>query len=309
MKSLFISGPTAVGKTDLAIRLAGKLNGEIISVDSRQIYKGLDIGTSKPAPTQQKSIPHHMIDIVNLNEHFDVQQFVTAAANIKNKIVCQGKVPIFCGGTGLYFKAYLEGLDPFPAADHALRRELEKVPIRELLAELEASDPRCFAKIDRKNQRRLVRAIEIIRLTGKPFSSQRTRWQAALPASLIIVLNRPSSSLRRRIEDRVERMFAKGLVEETEHLLHLWLDKNVMNQTLGYREVIDYLKDRRSFDGTIELVKRRTWQFARRQLTWFRGQSRSIWLDIDDVSSVDLPAVLLKKLRMSDRDQDEFEPF
>lgn len=295
MKSLFISGPTAVGKTDLAIRLAGKLKGEIISVDSRQIYKGLDIGTSKPAPTQQKSIPHHLIDIVNLNEHFDVQQFIRAATNINKRLTCQGKVPIFCGGTGLYFRAYLEGLDPFPAADFSLRRELEKTPIDALLAELEVSDPRCFARIDRKNQRRLIRAIEIIRLTGKPFSSQRTCWRAP-PSSPIIVLNRPSSSLRRRIERRVERMFAKGLVEETEHLLHLGLDKNVMDQTLGYREVIDYLQNRRPLDETKELVKRRTWQFARRQLTWFRGQSRAIWLDIDDVSSVDQPAVLLKKL-------------
>src|SRR6185437_15954378 len=166
----FLAGPTAVGKSEMALLLAEKIGGEIISVDSMQVYRGLDIGTAKPSAEERARARHHLIDVVELTESFDAAKFVQLANAAVSEIQARGHVPIFCGGTGLYFKAFLVGLGEAPAADEKLRAELEAIPLPELLAELAERDPVTYEKIDRNNPRRVIRAIEVIRLTSKKFS-------------------------------------------------------------------------------------------------------------------------------------------
>lgn len=278
---VLLAGPTAVGKTEVALLLAEKLNGEIISVDSMQVYRGLDIGTAKPAPAERARIPHHLLDVVELTEAFDASQFVQLAKAAAEDIQHRGHTPIFCGGTGLYFKAYLEGLGEAPPTSAALRAELESTPLPKLLEELVQADPATFEKIDRKNPRRVYRAIAVIRLTGKPFSAQRVAWSAdKRPTVPFFGLMRAPEELQERINQRVERMFAQGLVAETEALLQKGLAHNkIAMQALGYRQVVEYLRQERGLPETIELVKQRTRKFAKRQLTWFRRQAGLQWIE------------------------------
>ncbi len=277
---IFLAGPTAVGKSAVALELAERLHGEIISVDSMQVYRGMDIGTAKPSAAERARIPHHLIDIADLNQPFDAAQFVRLAGAAANDIQARRRTPIFCGGTGLYFKAYLDGLGPAPPSNAALRAELSAKPMPDLLKELEQSDPVTFQKIDRQNPRRIIRAIEVIRLTGKPFSAQRADWAAPADATRqCFGLARPSGELVERIHRRVDEMFRRGLVAETEFLLSQGLAQNATAlQALGYRQVVEYLRGSRNLPETIELVKIRTRQFAKRQLTWFRRQMRLQWL-------------------------------
>src|SRR5437764_4867386 len=172
-RPILIAGPTAVGKSAVALALAERLDGEIVSVDSMQVYRGLDIGTAKPSADERQRVAHHLIDVVEMRERFDAGRFARLSREACADIALRGRVPILCGGTGLYFKAFLEGLGEAPPADAQLRAELEAVSLPELLRELEQSDPVTFAKIDRQNPRRVIRALEVIRLTGKPFSTQR----------------------------------------------------------------------------------------------------------------------------------------
>ena len=164
---IFIAGPTAAGKSEIALMLAERVGGEIISVDSMQVYRGLDIGTAKPSPADRARVPHHLIDVCDLPEAFDAAQFVRRARQAAAEIQDRGRTPVFCGGTGLYFKAYLEGLGAAPATQALLRAEIEATPLEMLLAELRERDPATFETIDQQNPRRVVRAIEVIRLTGQ----------------------------------------------------------------------------------------------------------------------------------------------
>jgi tRNA dimethylallyltransferase len=281
---LFLTGATATGKSAVALILAERLGGEIISVDSMQVYRGLDIGTSKPTAAEQARVRHHMIDVVDLAEGFDAARFVQLARAAARDIRARGRRAIFCGGTGLYFKAYLEGLGEAPPADAAVRAALEATPLPLLIEELKRRDPETFAKIDRQNPRRIIRALEVIRLTGKPFSAQRARWAApASPATgqdtRIWGLVREPADLHARIDARVELMFQNGLVAETAKLLRAGLAENkTAMQAIGYRQVVEHLRGERSLPKTIELVKLRTRQFAKRQMTWFRKQARMNWV-------------------------------
>src|SRR5947207_2026571 len=210
LAALLLAGPTAVGKSQVAMLLAERLNGEIISVDSMQVYRGLDIGTAKPSNEERTRVPHHLIDIVDLTETFDAAQFVRVARKAVEQIQARGKVPILCGGTGLYFKAFVEGLGESPRADSVLRAELEARPLPDLLNELEARDPVTFQIIDRKNPRRVIRALEVIRLTGQPFSVQRAAWTGGCgPAPFFFGLERGSAELQARLDARVEEMFKR----------------------------------------------------------------------------------------------------
>ncbi len=179
-RPLLLAGATATGKSEVALLLAERLGGEIISVDSMQVYRGLDIGTAKPSAAERARARHHLIDVAELTEAFDAARFARLAHAAVKEIQGRGRLPILCGGTGLYFKAFLEGLGDAPPADAALRAELEATPLVELLGELERRDPATFARIDRKNLRRVVRAVEVMRLTGKPFSEQRAEWDAGV---------------------------------------------------------------------------------------------------------------------------------
>ncbi|MEO5804470.1 MAG: tRNA (adenosine(37)-N6)-dimethylallyltransferase MiaA, partial [Verrucomicrobiota bacterium] len=173
---IFIAGPTAVGKSAIALELAQRLDGEIISVDSMQVYRGLDIGTAKPTRAEREKIPHHLIDVANLDETFDAAKFCALAGKAVSEIRSRNRLPIFCGGTGFYFKAFLEGLGDAPPANLELRRALETTSLADLLEELKQKDGVTFDKIDRQNPRRVIRAVEVIRLTGKPVSEQRSTW-------------------------------------------------------------------------------------------------------------------------------------
>ena len=332
-----IAGPTAVGKSQIALQLAEQLGGEIISADSMQVYRGLDIGTAKPSPAERARVPHHLIDICDLTESFDAAQFARLAHRAVAEIQSRGHVPILCGGTGLYFKAFLEGLGEAPSADAKLRAELEATPLENLLEELRERDPATYEKIDKKNPRRVIRAVEVIRLTGKPFSAQRARWgetpgepqgqmelptredaRAPLTASPPAAPRLPSdgsltchffgftrqpADLHARIDARVDAMFARGLVDETRELLKRGLAENkTAMQAIGYRQVVEHLHGERSLKETIELVKIRTRQLAKRQLTWYRAQKNLEWIELKP----DEPAeAVVEKLAYKELDLDD----
>jgi tRNA dimethylallyltransferase len=272
--SLFLAGPTASGKSAAALHLAERIGGEIISVDSMQVYRGLDIGTAKPTAAERLRVAHHLLDVSDLGDAFDAARFVALANKAVSEIRSRGRVPIFCGGTGLYFRAFIEGIGGSPAPQPELRARLEATPVSELLAELERADPVTFDRIDRKNPRRVVRAIEVIRLTGKPFSAQRAEWNdpSRMATTVIAAIRRDSSDLQERINRRVEEtnaLMSQGLTE----------NKTAM-QAIGYRQVVEHLRGERSLPETVELVKIRTRQYAKRQMTWFRHQQNVRWLDI-----------------------------
>src|ERR1035437_7087724 len=292
---LLLAGPTAVGKSEIAELLAERLGGEIISVDSMQVYHGMDIGTAKPSPGERARVPHHLIDVLDLPESFDAAQFLQLARRAVSDIQARGRVPILCGGTCLYFKVFLEGLGQAPPADAALRAALAATPLHELLRELAERDPVTYEHIDRHNPRRVIRAIAVIRLTGQPFSAQRADWHHASRithhASLCIGLARSPADLQRRIDARVDAMFRRGWVAETEQLLRRGLveNQNAM-QALGYRQIVEHLRGERSLPETIALVKIRTRQFAKRQMTWFRRQLRVTWINLEPQASAEAVA-------------------
>jgi tRNA dimethylallyltransferase len=291
--ALCLAGPTASGKSAAAIELAQRLKAEIISVDSMQVYRGMDVGTAKPSAPDRARVRHHLIDIVDPAHPFDAAQFTGLARQALMDITSRGVNTIFCGGTGLYFKALLNGLGQSPPSMPSLRAGLEKVPLPELLAQLEALDPATYKKIDRQNPRRVIRALEVIRISSRPFSELRSDWSAGQGASgaggrefpqlqlVFFGLSRSREDLVRRIDQRVDWMFGHGLVSETEALLERGLATNTTaGQALGYRQVMEHLNGLRPLQETIALVKVRTRQYAKRQLTWFRNQGQLEWIDV-----------------------------
>ena len=317
---ILIAGPTATGKSGIALQLAEQLGGEIISADSMQVYRGLDLGTAKPSPSDRARVPHHLIDILDLNESFDAAQFARLAHRAVAEIQSRGRVPILCGGTGLYFRAWLEGLGAAPPADTKLRAELEAQPLESLLAELRERDSVAYEKIDRQNSRRVIRAVEVIRLTGKPFSAQQSRWsgtpgepvagssrrdgrtaQRAVPTKTrFFCFVRQPDDLHARINARVDAMFKRGLVDETRELLKRdFAENKTAMQAIGYRQVVEHLRGERSLPETIELVKIRTRQFAKRQLTWFRAQKNLEWIELKpDEPLIAVATSLLRRLQV-----------
>jgi tRNA dimethylallyltransferase len=289
-KSLFLGGPTASGKSRVGFLLAERLGGEIITVDSMQVYRGLDIGTAKPSPEERVRVPHHLVDILDLNEAFDASQFASRAQVAAADILKRGRVPIFCGGTGLYFKALLDGLGESPGSDPVLRAALEQTPLEELLAELQARDPEAFERIDRKNPRRVIRAVEVLRLTGHNVTAQRARWAAEPVENPVFFagLERDPEDLKRRIEVRVDEMFAQGLEAETRRLLAFGLEtnRNAM-QAIGYSQMVDFLHGVRSLEDTFALIKQRTRKYSKRQMTWFRRQARVQWFPVSPEESLE----------------------
>ena len=293
----FIAGPTAVGKSEVALLLAEKTGGEIISADSMQVYRGLDIGTAKPTSAERARVPHHLIDVCELAENFDAAQFIRHAQTAVAEIQSRNKTPIFCGGTGLYFKAFMSGLGEAPATNSELRAELEAAPFESLLRELHERDPAAYAQIDKQNPRRVIRAVEVIRLTGKKFSEQRAEWKSEArsqkPENFYCLTRRPVD-LHARINARVDAMFARGLVNETRELLGRGLAENkTAMQAIGYRQVVEHLRGERSLAETIELVKSRTRQFVKRQLTWFRRHGNCNWIELSPEES---PATIAEKI-------------
>ena len=285
---IYITGATASGKSALAMRLANRLGGEIISVDSMQVYCGLNIGTAKPSAQEQNEIQHHLIDVAQLSEAFDAAQFVSLAQQALKLIWKRGRVPIFCGGTGLYFRALIEGLGESPPSDESLRDELAQMPIESLVTELSIKDPEAAKQVDLKNSRRLLRAIEVIRLTGRPYSEQRIGWNNVdkAPQNLFCI-SRDVDVLNQRIHKRVDEMFNQGLVEETKTLIKKGLRNNRNAcQALGYRQVLDLLDGKLDLENVVQQVKTKTRQFAKRQRSWFRNQMKCKFLEWPDEENV-----------------------
>lgn len=287
--TIYLTGATASGKSALAMHLAKRLGGEIISVDSMQVYCGLNIGTAKPSAEEQAEVPHHLIDVAQLSEAFDAAQFVRLAKSASESILSRGRIPIFCGGTGLYFRALMEGLGNSPPSDELLRDELSLLPFESLVTELKIKDPKAAKQIDLKNPRRVLRAVEVIRLTGRPYSEQRIGWEKLKRApENLFCINREVDVLNQRIHKRVDEMFSQGLIEETQILIKRGLrDNRNACQALGYRQVLDLLDGELSLESVIDKVKIKTRQFAKRQRSWFRNQMQCDLLDWPKDENVD----------------------
>ncbi|MEX0718791.1 MAG: tRNA (adenosine(37)-N6)-dimethylallyltransferase MiaA [Planctomycetaceae bacterium] len=288
----FLAGPTACGKSEIALELATRIRpdgsgeaavpseepaAEILSLDSMALYRGMDIGTAKPALEARRRVPHHLIDLIDPHEEYSVAEYVAAAERACAEIVARGRVPLFVGGTGLYLRSLLRGLFDGPPADWTLRREIEtEAEGREpdfLHRRLNEIDPATAVRLHPHDARRIVRALEVARLTGKPLSAQQR--QEPLPEELrpphVYWLSPPRKWLYERVDRRVRDMFAAGFVEEVRRLRDL--DRplsRTARQALGYREILDALEAGADPNSAIDLIQRRTRQFAKRQHTWFR---------------------------------------
>lgn len=280
---MFLVGPTAVGKTDIAIRLAKKLRAEIISCDSMQVYKGMDIGTQKPSAADRKKIKHHLIDILTPDKEFSAADFRSRALRIISALHKRGKIPLFVGGTGLYMKALLDGLFPSPPKNEALRgrlyKEAKKYGSGRLHEKLEKIDPAAAGKIHPNDTKKIIRALEICYTTGKTVSEMRERTPRPLSDKYnvrIIGLIRPREELYRRIDRRVEEMFRRGFLDEAKEIARRKLGVTA-KQAIGYREAFDYLKGKIGLEEAKELIKKNTRRYAKRQLTWFGADKRIKW--------------------------------
>jgi len=291
---LAIVGPTAVGKTAVSLQLAVSLGGEIVSADSRQIYRGLDIGTDKASPAQQAQVPHHMLDVVAPDQVLTLAEYQRLAYAAVDDIHKRGRLPLLVGGTGLYVRAVLDGLGiPEVPPDEALRADLEAYAAQAgalaLHARLAALDPTAATRIDPRNVRRVVRALEVCLVSGRPISE----LQAAAPPPYRIVragLTRPRQSLYARIDQRVDEMLARGLLAETQRLLDVGYSPQLPALTgLGYRQMIQYLRGEMSYDDAVVAIKQQTRRFVRQQYTWFRPDDpRITWFDLEEMGVRDI---------------------
>lgn len=285
-----LTGPTACGKTALALELADRLGGEIVGMDSMTLYRGMDIGTAKPTASERARAPHHLIDVLDPWESATVAWWLSKAEEACSEIAARGKVPILVGGTPFYLKALLHGLFPGPAGNPELRQALESEAEREgkerLHAKLAAVDPKTAARLHPNDVRRVVRALEVHQLTGKPISQWQQTWDtpafaespaAAPPPARIpaVVLELPRDVLYERVNHRVTAMLAAGWLDEVRRLRELPRSPSrEARQALGYREMLEHLDGNGiSWGDTVELIRTHTRQFAKRQLTWFRRLS------------------------------------
>lgn len=282
-----IVGPTAVGKTEISIQLAQRLAGEIVSADSRLFYRGMDIGTAKPGPSQRARVLHHLVDVANPDQVWSLAVFQQAAYQAIGQIHARGRLPFLVGGTGQYIRAVIEGWQiPRVRSSPPLREALEnwaaEIGSDGLHDRLAALDPEAAARIDHRNLRRTVRALEVILRTGQPFSVQRTK---GLPPyrSLQIGLTRPRKELYARIDARIDAMLADGFVEEVRELLRQGYSPDLPTlSAIGYREIVAYLKGKTSLQEAVKLIKRHTRQFVRRQANWFKEDDPDIhWFKVE----------------------------
>jgi tRNA dimethylallyltransferase len=278
---LVILGPTASGKSALALEIAHQLGAEIISVDSMQVYRGMDIGTAKPTPAERARAPHYLIDLVNPNESFTVARFVELADALIRESARRSTPLIATGGTPLYYKALFQGLFDGPPADQAVRDRLRAMPNDELHRRLTAADPQAAARIHLNDSKRLVRALEVHELTGRPISSFQTDWDGGVfrHNAVWIGLSWDKDAINRRINARVKAMLAAGWVDETRDLLaqYATLSQTAAEAT-GYRELVNHLQGKQTLEDATEQIKIATRQLARRQMKWFRRWSQIHWL-------------------------------
>ena len=283
MKLIVICGATATGKSDLTVALAQKIDAEIINSDSMQLYKGMDIGTAKLSVEERQGIPHHLLDVLPVTEDANVAWYQSQARSKISEIHGRGKSAIIVGGTGLYIKAVLDELnfpDTDPAVREALEKEAEEHGAHVLFERLEKLDPAAALAIDRANTRRIVRALEVIEITGKPFTANLPRKDSELyPTARQFGLVMDRESLSERISDRVDRMYAAGLIAEVDECIKAGITTARTAQlALGYAQVIAMRRGDLTLEAAIEETKRATRQYARRQETWFSRDARIKWI-------------------------------
>lgn len=278
---IVILGPTTSGKSSLGIALAQQWQGEIVSADSRQVYRGLDIGTAKVTPVERALVPHHLLDVVDPQEMYTVSQFQSDAMKAINAILARDKLPLLVGGSPHYIQAIVDHLDmPHIPPQLALRAQLEARPLADLLTQLQDLDPQSAATIDRKNPRRVIRALEVCIVSGKPFSQQRGVIDP-LYRCLLLGIQWPREVLYRRIDMRVDQRMQQGMVQETRNLLMQGISHERL-QALGLEYRLTSLLLQGNFSSEAEMTQRLKYachDFARRQLTWFRRDKRIVWID------------------------------
>ena len=283
MKLVVIAGATATGKSALSIALAESIDAEIINADSMQVYRGMDIGTAKITVDERQGIRHHMLDVLEVNQDSTVAWYQSDARAAIDEIHSRGKNVVMVGGTGLYIKAVIDELnfpDTDPMVRHTLNKEAEELGIDAMFERLERLDPAAALAIDRANLRRIIRALEVIEITGKPFTANLPRQESIrYPRARQFGLVMDREDLSERIDVRVNSMFEQGLVAEVKNLIGAGLlQGRTAQRALGYSQVISYLNNELSLDAAIEETKRATRQYARRQETWFSRDSRIKWI-------------------------------
>lgn len=269
---IVVVGPTAVGKTDLCVQLAAHYKTEIISADSRQFYREMSIGTAKPTPEEQKGILHHFVDSHSITEEYNAGAYEQEALQLLEQLYKKHDVVIVTGGSGLYVRALCEGMDEMPETEPTIREQLTKIlqteGLEPLLQKLQEVDPVYYNQVDKANQQRVIRALEVSLSSGQPYSSFRKSEQVVRPFRIIkIGLTRDRQELYTRIDQRMDMMLEQGLLDEAK-ALYPYRHHNAL-QTVGYKEIFDYLKGKYDWDEAVRLLKRNSRRYAKRQLTWF----------------------------------------
>ncbi|HJV64390.1 MAG TPA: tRNA (adenosine(37)-N6)-dimethylallyltransferase MiaA [Geomonas sp.] len=295
IKLLVVVGPTASGKSELALRLAERIDGEIVNADSMQVYRGMDIGTAKPTLEERSRVPHHLLDIVTPDRNFSASDFRAAAVAAIADIDSRGKKPVVVGGTGLYIRALLEGLVDSPTGDPELRQQFAGLPSEELLRRLSQVDPETASRLHVNDRVRLIRALEVFSQTGRPISSFRSEhgFSGSHYQPLKIGISVERQELYRLIEQRVDRMVASGLVEEVQRLLGEGFDRQAKAmRSIGYKEIVAFLMGEMTLVDAVSLIKRDTRRYAKRQMTWFGKENEIYWLEYPETFATILGHVI-----------------
>jgi len=292
-KVAFIVGPTGAGKTIIGLHAAEKMNGEIISADSRQMYRGMDIGTDKPPREILERVPHHFINILEPDEYYNSGLFGKDVRKKIDEILSRNKLPFVVGGSGLYIKSILDGFFDEKIKDMQTKKKLQERARKEgndlLYKELQEADPEFAARISVNDTQRIVRGLEVFLVTGKPLTHHWKEAHISLHFQPVLIgLHKDKAQLYNIINKRVERMLAKGLIDEAKTLLRKGYSPDINAfQTYGYREVFNYLNGAMTYDEMAEQIKKRTRNFAKRQMTWFRKMQNITWIDVgDDIDEV-----------------------
>ena len=300
-KVIVITGPTCSGKTEVGILLAQKLHSEIISADSRQFYKLLDIGTAKPTFEDLKLIKHHFMSFLEPDKEYNVSKFESDALKILNELIERDKIPIVVGGSGLYIKALTEGIFNSVDVDDEYREELkekrEKFGNEYLYEELKKVDLQSASKMLPQNWKRVIRALEVFHVTGEPIWKIQDSYERKTDYKFILFgLNWEREKLYRNIENRVDKMIETGFVDEVKNILAFGYSKelNALN-TVGYKEILSYLENEITLERAIELIKRNTRRYAKRQMTWFKKTKNINWLACDENTTSEQLVCLIKK--------------
>ena len=299
IKGLVIAGPTGVGKTDLSIKLAKLLNADIISADSAQIYKEMDIGTAKITAEEMQGVKHYMLDVVEPIKKYSVGDYQTAVDNILNEKERESKNIILTGGTGLYIGSITEGLSDLPAGDPVLREELLKLDSEELYKKLMELDPQAAEDIHINNRRRVERAVEVCLLTGDKFSVlSKKNIKNNNYNFLKVALERDREYLYERIYLRVDIMLEKGLEQEVRALYEKYGENLRKINIIGYTELIEYFNGQVSYEEAVENIKRNSRRYAKRQFTWFKNDPTYVWFDLDKLSEEEIINSIIKELNL-----------